>query len=110
MNKNQIDQTQFSPEKKIIEKGNVFANICIFAICYHTDKQTNKQTNKQTIYFFVYASSRSTYNTISQYLQDSDHDNDNNTNYKTYLHIGGPCTPCGKMTHKENLDQSQNHF
>ena len=27
-------------------------------------------------------------------------------NYKDSLH-SGPCTPCGKMTHKENLDQSQ---
>ena len=28
---------------------------------------------------------------------------------KNYLHRGS-CTPCGKMTHKENLEQSQNHF
>ena len=22
----------------------------------------------------------------------------------------GPCIPCGKMAHKESLDQSQNHL
>ena len=47
---------------------------------------TNKQTNKQTIY----PSSRSTHDTVSQYLQDSDHKDDNNINYKSYLHRG-PC-------------------
>ena len=62
--------------------------------------QTNKQTNKQ--YFL-------TYNTILQYSEGSDHNDDNNINYKSCLHRG-PCTPCGKMTRKENLDQSQNHF
>ena len=77
---------------------NGFAIICIFAICYHTDKQTNKQTNKQTIYSQLYTSSRSTYNTIWQYLQDSDHNDDNNINYKNYLYRG-PFTPCGKATH-----------
>ena len=55
------------------------------------------------------SNSRSTSNTILQYLQDSGHNDDNNKNYKNYLH-GGPCTPCGKMTHKENLEQSQIHF
>ena len=44
-----------------------------------------------------------------QYLQDSDHNDDNNINYKNYLHRG-PNTQCGKMNHKENLDQSQNNF
>ena len=44
-----------------------------------------------------------------QYLQDSDHNDDNNINYKNYL-PRGTYTPCGKMTHKENLDQSQNHL
>ena len=63
------------------------------AICYHTDKQTSK----------------STHNTILQYLRDSDHNDDNNINYKNYLHRG-LCTSCWKMTHKENLYQSQNHF
>ena len=33
--------------------------------------QTNKQTNN--IVFYLYASSRSTYDAILQYLQDSDH-------------------------------------
>ena len=28
---------------------------------------------------------------------------------KKYLYRGS-CTPCGKMTRKENLEQSQNHF
>ena len=37
------------------------------------------------------------------------YNDDDNISYKNYLHIG-PSTPCGKMTHKENLDQSQNHF
>ena len=53
------------------------------------------KTNKQ----------RSAYNTILQYLQCSDHNDDKNINYKNYLHRG-PCTQCGKVTHKENLDQS----
>ena len=42
-------------------------------------------------------------------LQDNDHNDDNNINYKNYLHRG-PCTPCGKMTHKEIVDHSQNLF
>ena len=41
---------------------------------------------------------RSTYNTILQYLQ-SGHKDDK-----------GPCIPCGKMAHKESLDQRQNHL
>ena len=61
--------------------------------------QTNKETNKQ------YTLLRSTYNTILQYLQDSDQNDYNNINYKNYLHKG-PFTPCGKMSHKENLNQS----
>ena len=48
---------------------------------------------------------------IIQYcnIYNSDHKDDKNINYKNYLHRG-PCLPCGKMTHKGNLDQSQNHF
>ena len=53
--------------------------------------------------------SRSAYNKILQYLQDSGHNDDNNENYKNYLHRGS-CRPCKKMTRKENLEQSQNHF
>ena len=64
------------------------------------------QTDKQTIYSFNH---RPAYDTILQYLHYSDHNDDNNINYKNYLHIG-PCTQCGKMTDKEHLDQSQNHF
>ena len=26
------------------------------------------------------------------------------------IYIGGPCKTCGKTTHKEKIDQSQNHF
>ena len=33
----------------------------------------------------------------------------NNKKRKNYLHRGS-CTPCGKMTHKENLEQSQKPF
>ena len=33
----------------------------------------------------------------------------NNKKRKNYLHKGS-CRPCGKMTRKENLEQSQNHF
>ena len=43
-----------------------------------------------------------------QNFQRSDHNYDN-INYKNYLDRG-PCSRCGKMTHKKNLDQSQNHF
>ena len=50
MNKNHRDQTQFSPEKKTLEKGKW--------VCYYlyirfllSHRQTNKQTNKQ-IYSF----------------------------------------------------------
>ena len=39
MNKNHRDQTQFSPEKKIIEKGKW---VCYYLLSY---RQTNKQTN-----------------------------------------------------------------
>ena len=42
-NKSHRDQTQFSPEKKTLKKENGFGTICMFAICYHTDKQTSKQ-------------------------------------------------------------------
>ena len=41
MNKNQRDQIQFSPEKKLYKKENGFVIISVFAIYYHTDKQTN---------------------------------------------------------------------
>ena len=37
------------------------------------------------------------------------YNDDNNINNKDYLHRG-PCPPCRKMNHEENLDQSQNHF
>ena len=33
----------------------------------------------------------------------------NNKKLKNYLHRGS-CIPYGKMTHKENLEHSQNHF
>ena len=46
---------------------------------------------------------------MSRYLQGSDHNDDNNINYKNCLHRR-PSTPCGKMTHKENLDQSKNYL
>ena len=39
---------------------------------------------------------------ILQYLQESDHNDDNNKTYKKYLHRG-LCTPYGKVTHEENL-------
>ena len=68
--------------------------------------QTNKQTNN---YFIMIYKLQVAYNTILQYLQYSDHNDNNNIKYKNYFHRG-PCTLCGKMTHKENLDQSQNHF
>ena len=68
-----------------------------------------RKTSKQIYYFddiqlWVYI-----YNTILQYLRDSGHNDDNNKNYKKYLHRG-PCTPYGKMTQNENLKQRQNHF
>ena len=47
--------------------------------------------------------------TILQYLQYSDYNDDNNRNYKNYLRTV-PFTQCEKITHKENLDQSPNHF
>ena len=66
MNKNHRDQTLSSPEKRSWKKENGFAIICIFAIGYHTDIQTSKQCSPLIC-------SKSTYNTILQYLQDSDH-------------------------------------
>ena len=39
MNKSHWDQT----EKKTLKKENGFGNICIFAVCYHTDKQPSEQ-------------------------------------------------------------------
>ena len=99
MNKSYRDQTQFSPVKKTLKKGNGFSAVCIFAICYLTDKQKRKQ----------YGSSWSPKNTVLQYLRDIDYNDNNNINYKNYLYRG-LCIPCGKMTHMENLGQSQNHF
>ena len=72
MNKTHGDQTHFSLEKKLQKKENGLPVICMFAVCYHTHKQTNNI-------------SRSAYNTTLQYLQDKDH-NDDNINYKSYLH------------------------
>ena len=92
MKKSHRHQTHFSPEKKILEKGKW--------VCYYL-----------YISYLLphrYTISRSAYNTILQYLQYSDH-KDDNINYKNYLHRG-PCTQCGNITHKENMDQSQNHF
>ena len=63
MNKNHKKKKK----KKNYEKENGFVIISIFAICYHTDKQKNN------ILFSWYTSSRSTYNTVLQYLQDNDH-------------------------------------
>ena len=57
-------------------------------------------TNKRVIYKLQ------VYITI---LRDSDPNDDNNINYKNYLHRG-LCILCGKMSHMENLDQSQNQF
>ena len=91
--------------EKTPKKENELVIIGIFAIYYYTDKQRNKQY----IFFLLYTSSWSTYNTILQYLQDSDHNDDNDINYKSYLRRG-PCTPCEKMTHKENLDRRRNHL
>ena len=47
MNKNHRDQTQFSPEKKTLEKGKW--------VCYYLYIRyllSHRQTNKETIYFF----------------------------------------------------------
>ena len=82
-----------------------FTIICIFAICYHTEKQTNKQTiysfnNIQALdqHIIQYHNFYKTLIIMMRMI-----------NFKNYIHRG-PCTPCGKMTHKENLEQSQNHF
>ena len=66
------------------------------------------QQTTNFLFFFWYASSRSTYYTILEDLQDS-HRGENNKNCKNYLQRGS-CTPCRKMTHKENLQKSQNQF
>ena len=49
------------------------------------------------------------YYAILQYLQGNSHNGNNNKNHKNVLHRGS-CTPCRKITHKENLKQSQNNF
>ena len=64
------------------------------------------QTDKQTIYSFNH---RSAYDTILQYLHYSDHNDDNNINYKNYLHIG-PCTQYGKMTVRNTLIRVKTTF
>ena len=92
--------TQWTRTTETEENGFVIICISLSAIT---------QRNKQTMYSFNDRGFRSTYNTILQYLEDSDHNDDNNINYKSYVHRG-LYTPYGKMTHKENLDQSQNHF
>ena len=60
-------------------------------IFQNIEKQFDEMT-KQTsnIFFWWYTSPRSAYNKILQYLQDSGHNDDNNENYKNYLHRG-PC-------------------
>ena len=96
MNKTHGDQTHFSPEKETTEKGK-------WATCYLHVRclLSHPQTSTNNI-------SRFAYNTTLQYLQDSDHNNDN-IKYKSYLHRG-PCTQFRKMTYNEKFDQSQNHF
>ena len=42
-------------------------------------------------------------------LQGTGNNNNNNKNYKIYL-PRRPCTLCGKMTHKKNLEMSQDQF
>ena len=69
--------------------------------------QVNKQASNTLCWW--YKRSSSTCNTILQYLRDCDHNDDNNINYKNNLQRW-LCTSSGKMTHKENLDQSENHF
>ena len=57
-----------------------------FSKHWKTIQRTDK-TNKQYILLIIYKS-RSAYNKILQYLQDSGHNDDNNENYKNYLHRG----------------------
>ena len=85
--------------------------LLLFVYSLSAITQTNKQRNKQgsNILFQWYTISRSAYNTILQYLKYSDHNDDNNIDYKIYLHRE-PCTQCKKMAHKENLNQTQNMF
>ena len=78
----------------------------LVVICKFLITHTNQQVSK--ILFEWYTSSRSTFNTILQYLQDRDPNDDSNINCKI-LHRG-LFTSCGKMTHEENLDQSRNPF
>ena len=66
-----------SPEKRPQKQENGFA---VYSLCAIT--QTKKQTIGLQVYIVII------YN-----------DDDNNINYKKYLH-GEPQTPCGKMTHK----------
>ena len=74
------------------------------------NKQANKQTNKQTMYTFndiqapglhaiQYYNIYKIVDIMMIIIKTT----------KKYLY-GGSCTPCGKVTHKENLEQSQNHF
>ena len=65
------DQIQFSPEKETIKKGKWLRSY-LYIRCLLSHPQTNNI-------------SRSAYNTTLQYLQDKDH-NDDNINYKSYLH------------------------
>ena len=105
MNKNHRDQTQFL-QKKTLGKGKW---VCYYLYIHLLSNisQTNKQTNN--IFFNDIQAPGLHIIIYLQYLQDSDHNDDNNINYKNYINRGH-CATCGKITHKENHDQSQNHF
>ena len=91
MNKNHRDRTQFSPEIKDSRKRKMD-----FLISVHSLSAITQANNyKQYILLMIYK--------LQVYISF------HNINYKNYLDRG-PFTPCGKITHKENLYQSQNDF
>ena len=84
-----------------------------FAICNHTDKQENKQTNN-IIFSYIQAPGLHMIEYYNIYKTVIIYNDDRTINYKNYLQSKFKRDlvhqPCGTMTHKENLDQGQNHF
>ena len=73
-------------------------------------KKTTTTTNNIYIYVLFYAIQAPGLHTIQYWnIYEVVYSHTGEKYLKNYLHRGS-CMPCGKMTCKENLEQSQNHF
>ena len=85
---------------------------CGIIDCKVVLKDGNLVSNKQTIYSFnsdIEAPDLHTIQYYNIYKTEEKMVITIKTTKTIYIHRGS-CTPCGKMTYKENLEQSQNHF